>query len=94
MYDNKPIEKGQSYNVFRDEIDDSVLVKQYGLNPAIAYTPQINTAIVNAQHQMTYKELVNQGKTPKSAMKIANEHRDSASKRVSNALQKRKLYSK
>ena len=92
MYDNQPIEKGQSYNIFRDEIDDSVLVKQYGLNPKVAYTPQINAAIVNAQHGMTYQTLIGEGETPKKAKMIADSHRDSANKRVSAAIKNRKKY--
>jgi len=90
MFDNEPLEKGQSYNVFRDEVDDSVLVKQYGLNPKLAYTPQINMAVVNAQHKMTYDTLIGQGKKPKQAMIIADNHRRAASQRVSAAIKARK----
>jgi len=90
MYDNQPIAKRQSYNIFRETTDDSVLVKQYGLNPEVAYTPQINTAIINAQHRMTYSELISEGKSPKYAQEVADTHRKEASERVSKDLKARK----
>jgi len=88
MYNDQPIEKGQSYNIFRTHTDDSDLVRQYELDPAVAYTPQINSAIVNAQHRLTYNQLVKDGVSETKAMKAANSERSKAHQRVSRDLKK------
>ena len=78
-----PIEKGQSHNVFRRDVDDMALVDLYKLDPKVAYTPAINTAIVNAQYADTYKTLLSQGNSEKEAKSTASRHRAEANKRVS-----------
>jgi len=88
MRDEDSIEKGKSYNIFRNSTDDSEMVKQYKLDPAVAYTPKINSAIVNAQHRLTYKQLVKDGVSETRAMSIANSERSQAHQRVSRDLKK------
>jgi|AOAMet1_04_M0_20_1038515.scaffolds.fasta_scaffold34607_2 hypothetical protein len=90
MFNGEPIEKGKSYNIFSKDIDDSEMVRQYKLNPELAYTPQINSAIVESQHKMTLNELRNQGVPDAEAMKIANSARSDAHQRVSRSIKERK----
>jgi len=88
MPDEQLIEKRSSHNIFRRDVDDMELAKLYKLDPAIAYTPAINNAIVNAQYAETYKTLLGQGTPEKEAKKIASVNRADANKRVSSALKK------
>ena len=88
MPDEQLIEKRSSHNIFRRDVDDMELAKLYKLDPAIAYTPAINNAIVNAQYAETYKTLLGQGTPEKEAKKIASVNRSDANKRVSSALKK------
>jgi len=90
MYDEGIVEKGKSHNIFNKHIDDTTLVKQFGLDPKVAYTPKINSAIVNAQHRLNYNEYIKGGETPKNAMKFANAERSAAHQRVSRDLKLRK----
>ena len=92
MYNGEEIEKGRSYNIFSKDIDDSELIKQYKLDPSLAYTPKINSAIVEAQHQMTFNELRAKGMPDAKAMKIANTERSGAHQRVSRSIKLRKKY--
>jgi len=86
----QPIEKGQSYNIFRKDIDDSALVEQFGLDPKVAYTPAINAAVIKAQHRLTYNEYLKQGVPETKAMSLANASRAEANQRVSRDLKLRK----
>jgi len=90
MYSGEEIEKGKSYNIFSKDVDDSVFVKQYKLNPDLAYTPKINSAIVNAQYNMTVNTLRTEGIPESKAKKIANEERSKANQRISRAIKYRK----
>jgi len=86
MLEEQLIDKGRSHNIFRRDVDDMELAKIYNLDPAVAYTPAINNAIVNAQYAETYKELVAQGVPDKKAKQTASEHRAEANKRVTASL--------
>jgi len=90
MYEDQAIEKGKSHNIFKDDIDDSAMVKQYKLDPALAYTPKINGAIINAQHRDTYNNYRKQGMSEAKAMKAANSARSDANQRLSRDLKLRK----
>jgi len=88
MLNEQTVEKGQSHNIFRRDVDDMELARLYNLDPAIAYTPAINNAIVNAQYAETYKTLMAQGMSDKKAKQTASEHRAEANKRVAASLKK------
>jgi hypothetical protein len=56
-----------------DDLDDMELVKEYGLDPKVAYTPAINEAMFKAMNQGTIDNLTQAGYTEKQAKEIANE---------------------
>ena len=63
----------KSYNIQAlrgDEQDDMEVVEQYGLDPAVAYTPEINAAAAEVQ----MKDSIANGMDPKEAKKIMDIH--------------------
>jgi len=94
MFEEELVEKGRSYNIFNEDIDDSVLVKQYKLDPKLAYNPKINSAIVNSQYGMTMNTLMSQGVSELKAKKIASAERSKANQRISRALKTRRSENK
>ena len=63
----------KSYNIEAlrgGDLDDMELIEQYGLDPALAYTPEINAAAAEAQ----MKDSIADGMDPAEAKKIMDIH--------------------
>lgn len=61
-------------------IDDMDIVKQYDLDPKLAYTPEINMAAIEAQHQKNYEAGIRNGLSEEGARKYAKQYSDEAKK--------------
>ncbi len=67
-------EKKKSYNVLSyDGVDDMEYVEELGLNPDLAYTPEINEAIIKAIEANNYTDYIVQGYSEEEASEMAIE---------------------
>lgn len=78
----------QSFNI--TGLDDMEYVDLYGLDPAVAYTPAINDAILDAQRTLNQQGYQSDGKSEKEAAAMAQEDFKRASHTVKKNLAKRK----
>ncbi len=67
-----------------DDLDDMELVRDYGLDPKVAYTPAINEAMFKAMNQGTINNLLEAGYSEKQAKEIANKETAKARKATAN----------
>tara|TARA_R110000823_G_scaffold310252_1_gene435093 strand:- start:104 stop:373 length:270 start_codon:yes stop_codon:yes gene_type:complete len=64
----------KSHNILSGEgIDDMDYVEELGLNPALAYTPEINEAIVKRIEANNFVEYVDQGYGEEKAKAMSTE---------------------
>ena len=72
--------KSYNINALRGDknIDDMDVVAQYGLDPAVAYTPKINEAAAMAQAQENERWYMKQGKSEAEAKALARNEMTSA----------------
>ena len=59
-------------------IDDMDIVKQYNLDPKVAYTPEINDAAIDAQYQKNMEAAKRNGLNDEGAKKYADQYRNEA----------------
>lgn len=76
----------QSYNIMRhDGIDDMEYVEELGLDPALAYTPEINEAIIEHVAAENFAGYIAQGIDPEEAEAMANDLANKARATVKEA---------
>lgn len=76
----------KSYNIMRhDGIDDMEYVDELGLDPALAYTPAINDAIIDHVAAENYAGYIERGIEPEEAEKLANTLAEKARATVAHA---------
>lgn len=64
----------KSYNILSDDgIDDMEYVEELGLDPALAYTPEINEAIIKRIEANNFVEYVAQGYSEEKAKAMSTE---------------------
>ena len=76
--------ENQSYNIVPG-IDDMEYVEMFNLNPALAYTPEINEAILSKVWEQNYSGAVAEGLSEEEAMAHAEAQRVSGRMTVANA---------
>jgi hypothetical protein len=57
------------------QIDDMEFVEQFGLNPDVAYTPQINTEMSNAMYYKNIEQMINDGASEAEAKAVSGRRR-------------------
>lgn len=63
----------QSYNIMRHEgVDDMDYVQELELDPSVAYTPEINDAIIKSIATENYATYIADGKTPEEAQDLTD----------------------
>lgn len=63
----------QSYNIMRHEgVDDMDYVQELELDPSVAYTPEINDAIIKSIATENYATYIADGKTPEEAQGLTD----------------------
>lgn len=76
----------KSYNIMRhDGIDDMEYVEELGLDPALAYTPEINEAIIEHVAAENFAGYIAQGMEPEKAEALANDLANKARATVKEA---------
>jgi len=76
----------KSYNIMRhDGIDDMEYVEELGLDPALAYTPEINEAIIEHVAAENFAGYIAQGIEPERAEAMANDLANKARATVKEA---------
>jgi len=76
----------KSYNIMRhDGIDDMEYVEELGLDPALAYTPEINEAIIEHVAAENFAGYIAQGMEPERAEAMANDLANKARATVKEA---------
>ena len=83
--------KRQNYNPLRvlglqNDLDDMEIVKQYNLDPTLAYTPEINDAAIKAQYDQNVAAAKKEGMDQESAEIYANGYRKQAQAMVDEAM--------
>jgi len=76
--------ENKSYNIVPG-IDDMEYVEMFNLDPALAYTPEINEAILSKVWEQNYSGAVAEGLSEKEAMAHAEAQRVSGRMTVANA---------
>lgn len=77
----------KSYNIAGE--DDMEYVEMYKLDPAIAYTPEINNAILDAVYDVNMRHYTNMGMEEAEAKKLADQHRSQGEATVKHHIEKR-----
>lgn len=76
----------QSFNIMRhDGVDDMEYIEELGLDPTLAYTPEINDAIIDHVAAENYAGYIDRGIEPDEAEKMANVLAKKARDTVSHA---------
>lgn len=76
----------KSYNIMRhDGIDDMDYVEELGLDPKLAYTPEINDAIIEHVAAENFAGYIAQGLEPEVAEQMANDLANKARATVKHA---------
>jgi hypothetical protein len=76
--------ENKSYNIVPG-IDDMEYVEMFNLDPALAYTPEINEAILSKVWEQNYSGAVAEGLSEEEAMAHAEAQRVSGRMTVANA---------
>ena len=67
-------EKKMNYNyltaIGKMQMDDMEIVEELGLDPAVAYTPKINSAALDRAMELAYEGHIENGMSPKEAKDI------------------------
>jgi hypothetical protein len=66
----------------RAPVDDMEVVNALGLDPAVAYTKDINKAALDKAHRQSYDGHIERGATPEEAKKNADLARDEVLKQI------------
>jgi hypothetical protein len=87
MKNNLPL---TNYNIFAlqgdDSVDDMDVVETLGLDPKVAYTPNINDAAIQRQYNENVDSYVARGMTQDEANALAKTHADAAKASVRAAM--------
>jgi len=79
--------KNKSYNIMRHEgIDDMDYVSELELDPRVAYTPEINDAIIQSIATENYAFYIAEGKSPEEARELTDKMIAYAKANVAEAL--------
>lgn len=73
------------------EVNDMEFVKEYNLNPNVAYSNKINDAMLDLMYQENIKGYMMQGETEASAKSKAGRHRAEGKKEINNLLKLHKM---
>ena len=68
------------------QIDDMEFVEQFGLDPNIAYTPQINTEMANLMYRRNVEQMIDDGISEAEAKSIAGRRRKQVNEDIKNLL--------
>ena len=83
-----------NYNIFAlqgdDSVDDMDVVETLGLDPKVAYTPDINAAAINQQFHENLDSYKKSGMDEEAARNLAAFHRDAAKAAVDAAMRSQK----
>lgn len=83
-----------NYNIFAlqgdDTVDDMDVVETLGLEPKVAYTPDINTAAIKKMYHENIESYVARGMDEELARNLAAFHRDAAQASVDAAMRSQK----
>ena len=85
------ISSRKNYNVLAlrgEDIDDMEVVQDYGLDPKLAYTPGINTAMLDKIEKETISRRLEKGQTEAEARTMARNNRRAAEASISKLLKK------
>ena len=72
------VELGQAPVGSEFDLDDMEIVEELGLDPKLAYTPQLNEAAFQKQKENSISDLVQGGYSVEDARKIANDNMSTA----------------
>lgn len=78
-------EDKKSYNILAmmgNDMDDMEYVKDFGLDPAVAYTPAINDAMLDVVYKQNVDALVEEGMSHEEATTKAKRARASAHQNI------------
>jgi len=64
------------------DIDDMEFVKEFNLNPQLAYTPKINDALLNTMYDKNVRSYINNGSSMNEAKSKAGRLRAQAKKEI------------
>jgi len=73
------------------DLDDMDIVRQYGLNPDVAYKPEINEAMITAIFESNGRDGIRSGRTLEESTRIAREQRAIAVERIASVRKARQL---
>jgi len=83
-----------NYNIFAlqgdDQTDDMDVVETLGLDPIVAYTPDINAAAITKMKNENVDRYIANGMAEPEARKLAQFHADAATATVSAAMRSQK----
>jgi len=68
------------------KIDDMEFVEQFGLDPNVAYTPQINIEMANLMYRRNIEQMVDDGMSESEAKSIAGRRRKQVNEDIKNLL--------
>lgn len=71
-------------------VDDMEYVEMFNLNPALAYTPEINEAILNRVYEDNVAAAMSEGMTEEEAKADSEVQRSRARATIARALEQRK----
>ena len=67
-------------------VDDMEIVEQFNLDPALAYTPQLNDVMLDKVYDENYEGYVKNGHTEKEAASMAGKARSEAKASIDELL--------
>lgn len=77
----------KSHNIMRMEgVDDMDYINELGLNPELAYTPEINEAILQSVAAANYQGYIEQGRSPEEAEVLKGKMIDFGRANIAEAL--------
>jgi len=68
------------------QIDDMEFVEQFGLDPDVAYTPQINTEMSNLMYRKNIEQMVDNGMNESQARSVAGRRRKQVNEDIKKLL--------
>lgn len=86
-----------SYNILALKgagVDDMEYVETFGMDPSTAYTPEINTAMLDKVYQENMDHYATQGLSEEEATKNANAKRAAAERDIKELMAKKGLLKK
>lgn len=70
------------------DVDDMEFVKEFNLNPNVAYTPEINDTMLDLMYQENINGYMLMGDTREAAQSKAGRHRSKGKKEIARLLSK------